>query len=237
MREENVGGFSATTLEEETIMSRLNIKTIATISLAAIAVAAQSAVFSQSIPLFVDYTGGADQTTVLAKFNPSWGTLTQINIIYATEADATNTVTNIDGVAGTYVDSVHSESYFLVAEDTFTYGFADNNVVDATVAGIPLNAGDSYTLTQTSFYTNTVFTTYAAALSAFSGAGSVIAYQSSFGYAGGSGDHQVSNAGSEFAGSVGYLEYVYKPAVPAPAAAGTMLIGMIGGFIRRRKSA
>jgi len=218
-------------------MSRSYIRTIATLSFAVVAVASQAAVYVQTIPTFTDTSGGDSMTTMLAKFNPSWGTLLAVTIGYTNTASGSNTVTNIDVAPGTYNNSVHSDSTISVYEDSLTYGITDMRNADASANGFLLNPGSSDTESAADSISTSISSSWSGVLSAYSGAGNVIVTQSSFGIASGTGDHQVQNAGSEFAQSYGLLTYEYRPAVPAPAAAGTMLIGMIGGFVRRKRSA
>lgn len=219
-------------------MSRSYIRTLATISFAVVAVASQAAVYSQAIPAFYDNTGGADQTTLLQQFNPSWGTLLNVTISYWNGAAATNTVTNIDIEAGTYNNSAFSQSDFQVFPTASPfYGYYNTQVASDSHSGVVLNPGDSDTVSSLVIDTNTMSDSTPSLLAAWTGLGTITAYQASFGIAGGDGDHQVQNAGFEEAASFGTLTYEYRSVVPAPAAAGTMLIGMIGGFVRRRRSA
>ncbi len=217
-------------------MPRLLFRSISALSFITVAVAAQASVIVQVIPFFYDNTGGADQTTILNKFDPTLGKLTKITIDWANYATASNQVTNIDAASGTFSNSAFSESDFLVAEDTFSYGLFDQNIVSDNHNGVSLAPGESDLVSVASLYTASAYTSNPGALAAFSGVGTVIAYQASFGIAGGAGDVQVANQGMEEAASVGTLTYHYTT-LPAPAAAGTMLIGLLGGFVRRRKSA
>lgn len=217
-------------------MSQKYIKVLATLSFVVVAAASQAALILQSVPAFYDNSGGADQYTMLNQFNPALGSLTAVGMFYYNVAYGQNTVTNIDGTPGTFSNMVYSESYLSVYDSTATYGLVDDLVVSNSASGIALAGGASNTISAGNGYYAFQASYDPSFLAAYTGMGSVYAYQASLGYAGGSGDHQVQNGGFEESASAAVLIYQYN-AVPAPAAAGTMLIGMIGGFVRRKRSA
>ena len=218
-------------------MSRFALKSIATLSLGVVAAASQASVITQNINLFVDYTGGASITTSLQQFHPWMGTLNSVTLNYEIAVLASNTVTNIDSASGLFNNFVYDESYLSVHDLANTQSMGDDLIVTDSHTNVALAGGASDSVGFYVAYTNTLIGN-AAVMTAFTGGGTLAVDQSSLGFAVAGGSAQTQSTGFEYAGSVGTLTYDYtKPSVPAPAAAASMVMGLVGSFVRRRKSA
>jgi len=218
-------------------MSRFLIKSIATLSLTVVAAASQAFTVTYPINFFLDSTGGASSTTSVPMFHPWMGTLTSVSLAYHIGAIGGNDVTNIDAVSGVFDNFVYSESYLSVHNAANTAALGDDLIVQDSHTGVALAPGGVDSVFAYNEYDNTIWGT-AGVMAGFTGGGNLVVDQSSLGFAVAGGTAQTQSTGSEAAISYGYLTYEYtKNPTPAPAAAASMLIGMVGGLVRRRKSA
>jgi len=199
-------------------------------------VAAQATVISYTSMLLSGVgTGVSSDTTSLLQFNPGLGTLTSVTVFYADFAFSESSITNL-----TTKSRYASQSSFASDAINVSTGFTINTggfvTASTSLVSPALGAGLTSDLTNSNFGGGSSTYTSASDLAEFTGFGalSVTNTTTTSGSAVGQGNYFAFT--NNFAAGQAAVVYTYR-SVPSPAAAATMLIGVVGGLARRRRSA
>lgn len=223
-------------LKESTLKTAMRSAVVASVVLGA-TVAAQATVITYTSSI-LSGVGTGSQMDTLPKFNPMLGTLTSVTVSYADFAFSESSITNLT----TKTRLAHQSSH---ASDTINVSTGVTINVGGTLMASTLNplvgtffhlgAGSTSDIVDAQFGGGSSNYSLAADLAEFTGPGtlSVTNQTNTGGSAIGQGSYYAFT--NNFAEGQASVSYNYN-AVPSPAAAATMFIGIVGGLRRRRNA-
>jgi len=198
-------------------------------------VAAQATVLTYTSQLLAGVNTGtqADHLSI-PQFNPSWGTLVSVTVSYANFAYSESSLTNLTSVTRVEVQNSFASDNVSVTSGAISVG---GGVSASTSYGPgPIAGGATNDLIDQQFSGGGAFYTSAFDLAQFTGLGNVFVDNATV--TSGQFGQQGNYYGFSFNIGEGQAQVSYNYTnVPSPAAAATMLIGVVGGLVRRRKSA
>jgi len=222
-------------LKEQTLKVTARRAAIIVIALGA-AVAAQANVitYNMAFPLSGVGTGTQMDTTSLLKFNPSLGTLTSATITNFDYAFSESSITNL-----TAKKRFESQSSFASDKIKVSTGgliSVVGSISASTSQSGPLLGGVTNDLVDAHFGGGSSTFTSMLDLAEFTGLGTLTVTNNTTTSGSAIGQGSYSAFTNNFAEAQASVTYDYK-SVPSPAAAATMLIGVVGGIARRRRLA
>ena len=198
------------------------------------AVAAQANVLSYTSQVLAGVNTGTQIDHIsIPQFNPTWGVLQSVTVTYGNFAYSESSLSNLTTSTRFEIQNSLAKDSITVKSGSITVG---GSVTASTSYSGNIAGGFTNDLIDQQISGGTSTFTLPADLAQFTGLGNVFVDNNTI--TSGQFGQQGNYYGFSF--NIGeaqaQVDYNYRT-VPSPAAAATMLIGVVGGFVRRRKSA